>query len=358
MNDKRVTVRDIAERMKVSSGTVHRALNDKPGVGEELRSRIRQVAEEMGYRPNVLAATLKMKPLRIVLAFPQQERGDRFYYHYVWQGCRDRMQTYSDYRLETVEMPYSRDGRDDAQSFSSGVDRLLEAYNGEIDGVIAGGLMRGPDALAVERLNEMGVPVVMLCESVAAQSSLCVVQSNHYADGQIAAELLRSHIAPGGKILVCAGSPEMNSNIENLRGFQDGLGDDYRLKTIYGVFEHEQLEQKLYDSLSSGNYQGAYSVAARSTPPLCDAIRRLNLQQKLCVVGSEVFPESAQALQDGTLNYLLYKKPREQGARGADILLEQLLRHNPPQKKQVQLNSAIVIRSNVQFYLQELECEE
>ncbi len=354
MSEKRVTVRDIAARLKVSSGTVHRALNDKPGVGDELRLRIQQTAEEMGYRPNVLAATLKMKPLRIVLAFPSQERADNFYYHYVWQGCRQRMKAYSDYRVEAVEMPYARDGRDENQSFAAAIGRLLRQYDGEVDGVIASGLMRGSDTVAAQQLHEKGIPVVMLCESVAGDQCLCAVQSNDYADGQIAAELLRSHLSPGDGVLVCAGSPELDSNAENLRGFLDGMGDGYRIRTIYGVFEHELLEQKVYESLRAEPFRGAYSVAARSTPPLCNAIRRLQLQDAVCVVGSEVFAESAQALREGAADYLLYKKPMEQGARGVDVLLNYLLRHITPPQKQIRLNSAIVLRSNLPFYLEEL----
>lgn len=355
MSDKRVTVRDIAARMKVSSGTVHRALNDKPGVGEALRAQIRQVAEEMGYRPNLLAATLKMKPMRIVLAFPSHERADNYYYHYVWQSCRSRLQTYADYRCIVVEMPYARDGRDAEQSFAAGMERLLQQYSGEIDGVIASGLMCNADTAMVEQLHGLGIPVVMLCESVAGENCLCAVQSNDYVDGQIAAELLSSHLQPGEKILVCAGSPELNSNAENLRGFLDGLAGQYPVTTIYGVFEHEQLEQKIYESLQQQEYKGAYSSSARATPPLCEAIRSLQLSDTMWVVGSEVFAESAQALQEGVVDCLLYKKPLEQGAQGVDILMNQLVRHVAPPQKRVQLNSAVVLRSNLSCYLAELE---
>lgn len=46
---KSVTLSDIAEAVGVSSVAVHKALNDKPGVSEELRGRIKQTAVEMGY---------------------------------------------------------------------------------------------------------------------------------------------------------------------------------------------------------------------------------------------------------------------------------------------------------------------
>jgi LacI family transcriptional regulator len=47
-----ITMRDIAEKLGVSSVTVSKALNDKEGVSDELKKRIKQVADEMGYRFN------------------------------------------------------------------------------------------------------------------------------------------------------------------------------------------------------------------------------------------------------------------------------------------------------------------
>jgi LacI family transcriptional regulator len=48
---KSVKLADIAEVVGVSIVTVSKALSGKAGVGEEMRERIKKVAEEMGYRP-------------------------------------------------------------------------------------------------------------------------------------------------------------------------------------------------------------------------------------------------------------------------------------------------------------------
>lgn len=50
MIKKNVTMSDIAAELAVSTVTVSRALGDKDGVSEELRQRIKQKANEMGYR--------------------------------------------------------------------------------------------------------------------------------------------------------------------------------------------------------------------------------------------------------------------------------------------------------------------
>lgn len=55
----KVTMKDIANRLGVSSVTISKALNDKEGVSEELKEKIKKVANEMGYRYNTLAKSMK-----------------------------------------------------------------------------------------------------------------------------------------------------------------------------------------------------------------------------------------------------------------------------------------------------------
>lgn len=56
---KSITMRDIANALDVSTVTVSKALSDKEGVSEEVRSKIKQKAQEMGYRYNSLAKAMK-----------------------------------------------------------------------------------------------------------------------------------------------------------------------------------------------------------------------------------------------------------------------------------------------------------
>ena len=55
----RPRIKDIAARVGVSAATVSRALNRSPLIAEATSARIRAVAAEMGYRPNVSARNLR-----------------------------------------------------------------------------------------------------------------------------------------------------------------------------------------------------------------------------------------------------------------------------------------------------------
>jgi len=53
-----VTIKEIAARVGKTEATVSLALNNKPGVGDATRRRIKEVALEMGYMPNIIAREL------------------------------------------------------------------------------------------------------------------------------------------------------------------------------------------------------------------------------------------------------------------------------------------------------------
>lgn len=56
---KKVSMEDIARIFNVSKVTVSKALNDKPGVSDELRQKIKTTAKAKGYRLNSAARSLK-----------------------------------------------------------------------------------------------------------------------------------------------------------------------------------------------------------------------------------------------------------------------------------------------------------
>ena len=58
---KRITLFDIADKLGVSIGTVHRALHDNAGVSPITKTKVLQMAKSLGYRPNLAARYLSSK---------------------------------------------------------------------------------------------------------------------------------------------------------------------------------------------------------------------------------------------------------------------------------------------------------
>ena len=61
-----VTLKDIANQLGVSMGTVSRALKDYPGISEKTKAAVRALAKELKYRPNPVAQNLKSQRSKII----------------------------------------------------------------------------------------------------------------------------------------------------------------------------------------------------------------------------------------------------------------------------------------------------
>ena len=66
MANHRYSISDIAGMLGVSKSTVSRAVNGKRGVSEELREKILELVNEVGYRPSTLAQGLYKGRVNIV----------------------------------------------------------------------------------------------------------------------------------------------------------------------------------------------------------------------------------------------------------------------------------------------------
>lgn len=66
-----VTIRTIAQQAGVSTSTASRALNNNPRISEKTRARVKQIADELGYRPNFSARNLSRGEANIIgVVFP------------------------------------------------------------------------------------------------------------------------------------------------------------------------------------------------------------------------------------------------------------------------------------------------
>ncbi|HEX3437129.1 MAG TPA: LacI family DNA-binding transcriptional regulator, partial [Pseudacidobacterium sp.] len=65
-------IKDIARALKISIGTVDRALHGRPGVSEKTKARVLKMAEQLGYKPNLAAQALKLnRRLSIAAILPR-----------------------------------------------------------------------------------------------------------------------------------------------------------------------------------------------------------------------------------------------------------------------------------------------
>lgn len=65
----RVTIKDIAKELNISTAAVSKALNNLSGVSDELREKVRETAKSLGYTPNLVAKNLVQKRTNKIALF-------------------------------------------------------------------------------------------------------------------------------------------------------------------------------------------------------------------------------------------------------------------------------------------------
>ncbi|MFG2137756.1 LacI family DNA-binding transcriptional regulator [Streptomyces sp. NPDC048650] len=89
---RRPTIKDIARRAGVSESAVSFALNDRPGVSQETRARIRSVAQELGWQANSAARALSGERAGcagLVLARPARTLGVESFFLQLVSGIQE-----------------------------------------------------------------------------------------------------------------------------------------------------------------------------------------------------------------------------------------------------------------------------
>ena len=84
---RRITTKEPAQDLGVSRATIDRALNGRGRINETTRARVARRAEELGYRPNLVARSLAMTTaVRVIAILPKQPVS---FFQRVLEGIKD-----------------------------------------------------------------------------------------------------------------------------------------------------------------------------------------------------------------------------------------------------------------------------
>lgn len=212
----RPTLEEVGRAAGVSRSTTSRVLNDHPSVRPEVRARVLQVMDEIGYVPDRVARSLRAGRTGIIgLVIPQSPPtvfGDAYFAALVTAvvgAGQDRGCTVATVLVDEVLTPAPPATRDDVRSAPA---ELVQGLAGGrlLDGVVI-------TASVVEdhlprALRTAGVPVVVIGEP--ADPAVPSVDVDNDAGGRLAVEHL---VAVGRRRLVVLAGPASNASARRRR---------------------------------------------------------------------------------------------------------------------------------------------
>ena len=173
------TIHDIARALKISASTVSRALKDNPHISEATKEKIRKMAEEMGYRPNVLASSLRTKRSNTIGVIVPHI--NRHFFSSVVSGIEEVA-----YKAGfAVTIAQSND------SYQKEIHIARALYDGRLDGIILSFAMETHTFGHLKAFAESHIPMVFF-DRVADEIEANKIVVDDFGGGRMATEHLIS----------------------------------------------------------------------------------------------------------------------------------------------------------------------
>lgn len=347
----KVTLADIAKKTGVTVSTVQRALNNGGGVSKEKRAIIQKVATELGYKKDFYTTKWSPRPLRVLVLLPETNKSASSYPDHLWLGIHRFIEKENAPYLEVVSIPFTWPP-------STYLQAVVDGKYGKIDGIITRSLEDSENIPILNSLKEQKIPVVLIGTDVPLPQRLTSVLNYDKMAGGIASDLaLNLCREKQSKVVVC-GVLRAENQFNSALGFERALWESKRNIDVLKVLltaDTEATYRSIIEILeSTPNIPFIYACSAQATVLCGNALRQLGLQDKIFMVGSDLFDKSVEMLLDGTIGTILYNRPSDMAYQAFQALLSYLINPNDPPPPHILINPDIVTKHNLDFYIQDI----
>lgn len=225
MNNRSVTIKDIARLLGISKSTVSRALSEHSDVNAETRKKVLAIAQELQYQPNSIAVNLKQQRTNTIgVLIP--DTGNPFFSRAV-SGIQKIANT-SGYNVMVCQSNESYDTE------KSNLQSLVAAH---VDGLLVSISRESDRTDHFETLLQKNIPIVFFDRVCQALHTSQVFTDNY----DIAFEATQYLIAKGcRRIATITGPRHLYTSFNRFQGYIDALtrnnlvfDPDYLLLTDY-----------------------------------------------------------------------------------------------------------------------------
>ena len=284
MTDTKITSLDVARRAGVSQSAVSRVFTPGASASKKTVEKVRRAAEELGYRPNVLARAVvsgKSRIIGLVVAYLEN-----YFYPEALEKLSNALQQ-EGYHVLVFMASQTAGNIDDV------VDEMLDY---QVDGIVFASVAMSSDIVA--RCQNAGVPVVQF-NRYEDREGVAAVTSDNFGGGRKLADFLLA----GGheRIAYVAGWEGASTQRDREAGFLKGLQAGGRTLFAREVanFNADQAREaarRLFDQPGKRRPDAVFVANDHMAFAVMDVIRHelgLTIPGDVSVVGYDDVPPAA-----------------------------------------------------------------
>ena len=233
MSDKIITIKDIAKKAKVSTGTVDRVLHKRGRVAPKVEEKILRIIKEMEYEPNFIARALSSKKKYTVAVLIPDESYDNYWFA-PKEGIKKSFKELKQFGLDVKFYFF------DPYTASSFVDKASELTLDNPDGIILTPIFHREVLPYFENWKKSDIPFVIFNTEIPDFEPLSYIGQDSYQSGYLAGKLIHYGLSEPCTILI-AHFDEETTNAVHLEKKENGfrnysrIGRNYYLNFIWEI---------------------------------------------------------------------------------------------------------------------------
>jgi len=349
----RIRIKDIALKAGVSTGTVDRVIHNRGNVSAATRQRVKEVMEELGYEPNIMASTLAYnRQFRVVVLLPDYQEDP--YWSQPNQGIEKARLAIRHYGLELDRYYFDPH---DVDGYLHIIDEIWSKPDLP-DAILFAPLFLRESQALLDKCKASGTPNVMINTNIENSDSLCYIGQDSYQSGVLAARLLNFGVNKGDTVLMLnldSGVTNAKHLINKEKGFRDYWSNKMErqvhiLKRDFEDFQNKpRLEAFLQDLLREHPKLSGIFVSNSRAYKVVESLPDQQLK-KIKIVGYDLIEANVKYLRSNKIDFIINQNPIKQGYLGLmNIANHLILKKNVASLQYLPLD--IVVQENLDYYL-------
>ncbi|MBD3287652.1 substrate-binding domain-containing protein [candidate division KSB1 bacterium] len=342
-----VKIAEIAKRANVSVGTVDRVIHNRGRVSKETEKKVRQIIEELNYKPNILARSLSLsKDFRFGVLMPKIN-ADNYYWEQAIKGINKAQK---ELRVHKVSIMYFHYEGYSETSFRNTSNKALNAH---LDGLlIVPTIYKSVDDEFVRKIPA-NLPYVFFNSNIPSSNYLSYIGQDSYQSGVMAGNLMRTSIHGPGTVAVLTMLHDDYHINKRLKGFETVFESDDEIKIkIYGAQRTEDkltFEKILNDIFQENEDLVGVFVTTALTYRVAEYIKDYSPKNQIRIIGYDLTNKNVLYLKEGLIDFLIGQRPEMQGYHGIYSLYRKIILKEEVDR-QIMMPLDIITKANIEYY--------
>lgn len=334
-----ITIKDVAKVSGVSRGTVDRVLNNRGKVNPVTEERVRRVAEQLGYVPNLAAKGLAVRKKSPVIGVVLPSEGNPFFDDVI-KGIMDAQSELQDYGVR-VELITMRGYNPQKQL------ECIEKLGAGISVLILAPISDELIATKIDNLLEQGIPTITINTDIENSKRMCYVGSDYIRGGAVACGMLAITVGVDAKFGIVTGSTKVLGHSQRIAGFRSVMKSSYPNMTPLDFAETNDDDIHAFEQtikmLNANADMDAIFVVAGGVYGVCRAIISTGREKTVKVISFDTVQTTVDMMHEGIIKATICQKPELQGYQAVRKAFDFCISGSGPSSDRFLIDNEIMI---------------